>query len=637
MKLKSLLSGFLAIGLLAPCFSTLAQDKLLIDFKNPDSAKRITDNGPDTKFAIVGGLNGNVLEVTNTPGTNGYPGVKISPEGSVWDLSQNGRVEADVTNLSDEKITICLRVDNPGDWQTNPWNGENLALGPGKSGTARVTFGYSWGNPGFKLDPSKVSLVMLFTTKPKKEIKFRVDAIRGAGKAGEKPKGSTERVKPKNGSFLALGEGYPADRIEDRGTKTTISGKTAQIVFPADTKDKWPGAFFKTPEGVIWDLSDCTQAEFTLSNNGAKPARIFCRIDNNGANGTKNCATADVTIEAGAKKTVVVPFITDKVWDGEIKESGFRFSSSDVVGLLVFTEFNGEEKKIILESVKAIAVKGPAMPEWLGKKPPVDGKWTLTFEDNFDGTAVDKTKWTLPDIKKADATEETFPIEIEGEKSWWGSPSVHVAKNASVEGGFLKLKTDKPKEIPEALPQFKDIKYTTTVLTTFGKFTQKYGYFESRMKLPTTIGMWPAFWLMPDRGKEAGIWWKRQDTTNGGMEFDIMEYLVRYGPYRYNVAFHWDGYKKEHKAIGTEDIYTYTDKDGFITSGLLWEPGKITLYCNGRVVGTWKNDRIASVPEYIMYTMPIGGWGGNTNVDDSKLPAYFIVDYVRVWQKEEWK
>ncbi|HCE44098.1 MAG TPA: hypothetical protein DET40_11165 [Lentisphaeria bacterium] len=632
MKLKLILAGLCAIGTL----SAGAEDKMLIDFKNPDSAKRISDNGPDTKFAIVGGLNGNVLEITNTPGSNGYPGVKITPEDTHWDLSQNSRIEVDVANLSDTNITICLRIDNPGDWKANPWNSENFALGAGKSGTAKVSFGYSWGKPGFKLDPSKVSQIMIFTSKPKKEIKFRIDAVRAAGKAGEKPKGTIEKIKPKDGVVLAFGGGYPEDWIDNRGTKTAIAGNSAQITFSTDPKDKWPGVFFKAPEGVIWDLSACTQVEFTMMNTGAKPARIFCRVDNNNADGKKHCAVADATIEAGAKKTVTVPFVTDKIWDGEVKDSGFKFSSSDVIGLLIFIEQNGEEKKINLESVKAVASKGPAFPEWLGQKPPVDGNWTKTFEDNFDGNALDMTKWTLPNIRE-NITENTFPIEIEGEKSWWGSPSVHVAKNASVENGFLKLKTDKPKEIPEALPKFKDIKYTTTVVTTFGKFTQKYGYFESRMKLPTTIGMWPAFWLMPDRGKEAGIWWKRQDTANGGMEFDIMEYLVRYGAYRYNIAFHWDGYQKNHKVTGSENIYFYADKDGFVTSGLLWEPGKITMYCNGNVVGTWKNDRIASVPEYIMYTMPIGGWGGNTNVDDSKLPAYFTVDYVRVWQKDEWK
>ena len=38
------------------------------------------------------------------------------------------------------------------------------------------------------------------------------------------------------------------------------------------------------------------------------------------------------------------------------------------------------------------------------------------------------------------------------------------------------------------------------------------------------------------------------------------------------------------------------DKDGFITSGLLWTPGSAIYYCNGREVLRWENPRISSVP-----------------------------------------
>src|SRR5690606_34721864 len=81
--------------------------------------------------------------------------------------------------------------------------------------------------------------------------------------------------------------------------------------------------------------------------------------------------------------------------------------------------------------------------------------------------------------------------------------------------------------------------YAVGYLDAYGKWTQTYGYFEARMKLPTAPGLWPAFWMMPDRGEELGPQWKRADTANGGMEFDILEHLTRWGPYRYNIAFHW--------------------------------------------------------------------------------------------------
>jgi beta-glucanase (GH16 family) len=152
------------------------------------------------------------------------------------------------------------------------------------------------------------------------------------------------------------------------------------------------------------------------------------------------------------------------------------------------------------------------------------------------------------------------------------------------------------------------------------------------MKLPTAAGLWPAFWMMPDRGAQAGEQWKRQDTSNGGMEFDIMEHLSRWGPYRYNIAMHYDGYAKDHKQLGSDKIYVEPDKDGFITCGLLWTPGSAIYYCNGKEVLRWIDPRISSVPSILMFTLPNGGWDNN-ELDDAQLPADFVIDYVRVWQR----
>lgn len=41
-----------------------------------------------------------------------------------------------------------------------------------------------------------------------------------------------------------------------------------------------------------------------------------------------------------------------------------------------------------------------------------------------------------------------------------------------------------------------------------------------------------------------------------------------------------------------------------------------------------------SVPAQIIFTLPCGGWDNNA-VDDAQLPADFVVDYVRVWQRKD--
>jgi beta-glucanase (GH16 family) len=118
------------------------------------------------------------------------------------------------------------------------------------------------------------------------------------------------------------------------------------------------------------------------------------------------------------------------------------------------------------------------------------------------------------------------------------------------------------------------------------------------------------------------------------MEFDIMEHLTRWGKYRYNVAFHWDGYDKNHKATGSEGLYIMPDKDGYITAGLLWLPGKAVYYANGVEVARWENERISNVQSEMMFTLPMGGWD-NSPLDDALLPDDFVIDYVRAWQRKD--
>jgi beta-glucanase (GH16 family) len=139
---------------------------------------------------------------------------------------------------------------------------------------------------------------------------------------------------------------------------------------------------------------------------------------------------------------------------------------------------------------------------------------------------------------------------------------------------------------------------------------------------------------MPDRGSKAGPDWARQDTSKGAMEFDIMEHLTRWGPHRYNIAMHWDGYGDQHKQTGSSGNYVQSDMDGYITVGLLWTPGSAVYYCNGHVVASWQDPRISDIQSFIIIETTTGGWDNNT-LDDTKLPADYKIDYVKVWQRKD--
>ncbi|MBN2713332.1 MAG: family 16 glycosylhydrolase, partial [Planctomycetes bacterium] len=543
------------------CAQLSADDQKLIDFESPDAKAMLSVNAPDNgecTFDITKG-EGNytkVLGVKIKDGANSYPGLTIKPKEGTWDLSKYGRVEVAITNNGEKPVTVCVRVDNEGDWKQSPWSSENTKIDPGKTKTAKVTFGYSWGKPGYKLDSSKVSAILIFTGKPKgTEFNFTVKSVTATGKAGDKPGGFVTRVKPKDGSIIDLSKADAKNLIEERGATVELSGDgTAKLSFSPEEKNKWPAAFFAAPEGVIWDLGNFIQVDFSISNPGDKPVRVMCRVDNKGANGSSKCATGIKEIQPGTVDTVTASFIPEKPWNGNIKNSGASISSTDVIGALVFIDKPSEPTSIIVKSIKA-SNPTPSVPDWLGKRPPVEGDWVVTFNDDFNGDSIDETKWRYYG------------------PNYWDKKTRWSKDNMFVKDGMAVMRYEKKKGFHNDDPKEKEKEFTCGFLESYGKWTQLYGYFEARMKLPTAPGLWPAFWMMPDRGKEAGEQWKRQDTKNGGMEFDIMEHLTRWGPNRYNIAMHWNGYQKEHKSIGSTCVYAQPDKDGFITCGVLWQPG----------------------------------------------------------------
>ena len=283
------------------------------------------------------------------------------------------------------------------------------------------------------------------------------------------------------------------------------------------------------------------------------------------------------------------------------------------------------EAKLLIESITAAAPPA-VVPDWLGKRPPVEGEWVKTFDENFDGPTIDPTKWNIYGPNYWDRASHWSKDNLILDR---GVARFHFEKKR----GFHNDNPD-PKVKPQNLTGQNESDYACGYLDTYGKWVQRYGYFEARVKLPRVPGLWPTFWMMPDRGEAAGPQGKRADTGNGGMELDIMEHLTRWGPYRYNVALHFDGYDKEHKSVGSSVNYVQADKDGFITSGLLWTPGSAVFYCNGQELWRWEGPRVSNVPANFIIEMTTGGWDNNA-VDDKQLPADYLVDYVRVWQRKD--
>jgi beta-glucanase (GH16 family)/regulation of enolase protein 1 (concanavalin A-like superfamily) len=111
--------------------------------------------------------------------------------------------------------------------------------------------------------------------------------------------------------------------------------------------------------------------------------------------------------------------------------------------------------------------------------PPVPGSWTLLFQDEFDGATVDGTKWRLGTHHAGIA----------------GSGGI-APENVSIADGKLKMKVEQRAVAYSGT----NYNYATGEISTFFNHRQQHGYIEARIKYPAVTGLWPAFWLMPDRG-----------------------------------------------------------------------------------------------------------------------------------------
>ncbi len=585
----------------------------LIDFAKDGSEKRVEASSPEVTFTRKTDGAAPELEITCAlvnGSKDGYPGVSVKPDGGAWDLSAYGRIDVRIANTGVRPLTLNVRVDNDGDWKESPWSTESVSVDPNSVATASVFFGYSYGKRAFKLDPAKITKLLLFTGKTEATHSYRIEAIVAAGAPGEKPQSDSQLTKPKDGLLLGAGTTVDAKQIDARKAKADLVAdggrQSLRIAFPKAADET--GALLKSG-ATRWDLRPYTQVVIKARGTGTSPVALRARLECVGGH-TEWVASPS----ADARQEIVIPFIGTTPWTGEAN-SGSQFVNDSVTGVTIQSTAGDDGRLLIIDEIRATAPL-PDIPAWLGKKPPVDGKWTQTLDENFDGSTIDAKHWT-----------------VTGD-NYWDKQSHFSKDNVIVGGGVAKLRFEKKRGHANDDPAKPETDYTVGFLTSFDKWTQRYGYFEARMKLPTAPGLWPAFWMMPDRGAEAGIWWKRSSTGEGGMEFDIMEHLTRYGKNRYNIAFHWDGYEKDHKSIGTDRIYVAPDKDGYIVSGLLWEPGRLTLFGNGVRIATWSNERISNVPEHLMFTLPCGGWGGN-ELDDTGLPDDFVIDWVRAWQRDD--
>lgn len=222
----------------------------------------------------------------------------------------------------------------------------------------------------------------------------------------------------------------------------------------------------------------------------------------------------------------------------------------------------------------------------------VSCSWEYTFGDDFNGTALDRTKWNTH-----------YPSGNGGELQYY-APDVFELKD-----GILRIKAE-PR-------QMEGYDYTSGIITSIDSFSQQYGYFKIRAKVPKGKGFWPGFWLLPA-------------TPNYPWEIDVFEI---HGD-NTNTAYmtnHWQDPIEGHLAV-TESFTADDFSEDFHIFAVQWYPTSIVWYID--YIERHRITRgVPREPMFVLANLAVGGdWPGNPD-ESTPFPGYLEIDSIEVYTR----
>lgn len=246
----------------------------------------------------------------------------------------------------------------------------------------------------------------------------------------------------------------------------------------------------------------------------------------------------------------------------------------------------------------------------------VDRNYQLVWEDNFTGATG----------QSPDAGKWAFDIGIGPGNDGWGNQELQYytnrPENVALDGkGNLT--------ITARSESFGGRSFTSARLKTQGIFSQKYGRFEARMKMPWGPGIWPAFWMLGDNIEQ--VQWPQCG------EIDIMEYRGQ-EPNLVHGTIHGPGYSggaSITKSFGfTNDRF---DVD-FHLYAVEWGEDYIDFFVDDNLYfrikpedapGEW----VYNQPFFLILNVAVGGNYVGFPTPQTPFPQTLLVDYVKVYKE----
>ena len=237
------------------------------------------------------------------------------------------------------------------------------------------------------------------------------------------------------------------------------------------------------------------------------------------------------------------------------------------------------------------------------------GGWNCTFDDEFNGTALNTGLW-VPQLTAKSGY-------VAGPDCYVNDPST-----ISVSGGYLNLSVRKVAPFT-CVPGYTS-DYVAGMVSTYGLFHQIYGAFEVNAKLPpsTVSGLQETFWLYPQT-LTYGPW------PNSG-EIDFAEFFSQYSGYDIPYIHYAQSSSDPNVTAHTCTV----NQNTFNTYGVDWTPTSITILSNGTtclVDHPTTGSKPFDQPFFIALTQALGI---GTNAAGPSTPvstATTQVDWVRAW------
>ena len=246
----------------------------------------------------------------------------------------------------------------------------------------------------------------------------------------------------------------------------------------------------------------------------------------------------------------------------------------------------------------------------------------LLWSDEFDGAINSSPRAAYWNFDIGDGSDVGIPGWGNQEREWY------LPEQARINGNSQLVISAERNSNTELYPAYygEPAEWVSSKLTTKDKVEVLYGLIEARVKIPTGVGTWPAFWMLGNNLVE--------DTWPLCGEIDILEVRGR-DPGNLVATLHGPGYFGE-DGCGKEWRTPVSMNDDFHTFGIEWLPDSITWLFDGKPFSrkikadVAPNEWVFDHPFYIITNLAMGG-GFTGEIDPALNKAEMLIDYVRVY------